>query len=464
MRTAKKSIKNILLCCSLAAGIALILSHPPQGLSHSGLRCLGAAVICFSLWVLRPIPLAATSLLAVVLLPALGILEGTRAFSFFGNSAVFFLLGVFIISGAIIRTGLSKRIAFLFLNKYGRSARGILFGVTFSCALFALIMPEHAVAAMMYPVVLEIATALRLERGRSNLGKSLFLALAWGAVAGGVGTHLGGARVPLAVELLHETYGVGIPFVTWAAAALPLVVALTAIIYALLLRFYPSELDDVSDAGRFLAAELRRIGRITPKELIIACIAVTAIAAWIVVGHNVGLAEIAVVAAVAVFVTGAAQWNDLVDYIDWGVIVMYGGAIALGKALAETGAVEWLVATALDGGTLPPVLLLCLLSALAIIITEAISNAAAVVILLPISFGFVAQSGIPAELFTLTVTIPTGLAFCLPMGTPPNAIAYSSGYFSIRDSLLLGSLLKGIAWCIFIALALLYWPLLGITE
>jgi sodium-dependent dicarboxylate transporter 2/3/5 len=171
----RKLIKKVLLAAGLVCGLLILLSPAPQGLSTEGYKCMGVAVICFSLWVLRPIPLAATSLLAIILLPMLDILDGKRAFSFFGNSAVFFLLGVFILSGAIIRTGLSKRIAFLFLNRFGRSPRGILFSITISCALFALFMPAHAVAAMMFPVVLEITASLRLVRGKSKLGKSLFL-------------------------------------------------------------------------------------------------------------------------------------------------------------------------------------------------------------------------------------------------------------------------------------------------
>ena len=92
----------------------------------------------------------------------------------------------------------------------------------------------------------------------------------------------------------------------------------------------------------------------------------------------------------------------------------------------------------------------------------AISNAAAVVILIPLSFGFVAQTGISAEFFTLIITIPSGLAFCLPVGTPPNAIAFSSGYYHIRDSFGLGLILKSIALCLFLIMARFIWPLLGL--
>jgi sodium-dependent dicarboxylate transporter 2/3/5 len=141
---------------------------------------------------------------------------------------------------------------------------------------------------------------------------------------------------------------------------------------------------------------------------------------------------------------------------------MYGGAIALGKALYETRAIEWVVSHQLDSLHLSPFLLIVILSGLAMLMTEAISNAAAVVILVPLSYGFVAQSGLSPEILTLAVTIPAGLAFCLPVGTPPNAIAYSSGYFSIRDSLMFGTILKFIAWIVFLIVVKFLWPLIGI--
>jgi sodium-dependent dicarboxylate transporter 2/3/5 len=454
-------IKNTLLLLGLACGLVILILPPPEGLTPQGMRCLGVAVICFSLWVLQFIPLAATSLLAIVLLPAFNILGRTQVFSFFGNSAVFFLLGVFILSGAIIHTGLSKRLAFIFIQGFGRSPKGLLFGVTFTSSLFALFMPCHAVAAMMFPVVLELTTALRLEKGRSNLGKSLFLALAWGSVVGGIGTYLGGARVPLAVEFLREAYGRNVDFMTWAAAATPIAAVLTVLVYFVIARFFPSERKDVTAAKDLFSVELKRIRHMSANEIKTAFVAGIAILLWIFGGHNIGLAIVSIAAAVAVFVFRIARWNDVSDYINWGIIVMYGGAIALGKSLYETKAIEWVVAHTLGSAALSPFLLIVILSALSTLITEAISNAAAVVIMVPLSFGFVAQTGLSPELLTLAVTIPAGLAFCLPVGSPPNAIAFASGYFKVKDMFLPGLIFKFIAWAVFLLAVKFFWPLLN---
>ncbi len=459
----KATLKKIFLAIGLSVGILMLLIPPPQGLSAAGTRCLGVAAICFSLWMLQAIPLAATSLLAIILLPTFNILGRVQVFSYFGNSAVFFLLGVFILSGAIIHTGLSKRMAFWFINRFGRSPLGLLFGVTFSSSLFALFMPEHAVAAMMFPVVLELASVLRLERGQSPFGKSLFLALAWGSVVGGIGTYLGGARVPLAVEFLRETYSRRIDFLTWAAAATPIALVLTGVVFVALAKRFPPEIRDVSGAKAFLTNELNQMGKISRNELKAAILVGLAVLGWITAGHQFGLAVISIAAAVGVFIIGIANWHDVSDYINWGVIVMYGGAIALGKALYETQAVEWVVNRVIGGIDMSPWILLIVFALLATIITEAISNAAAVVILVPLSFGFVTQTGIPPEIFVLIVTIPAGLAFCTPVATPPNAIAFSSGYFRIKDSLGLGIVVKFIALVVFFIMARLIWPLLNFS-
>ena len=121
----QSAAKNIFLIICIGLGLVLILKSPPEGLSPEGSRCLGVGVICFSLWVLQSIPLAATSLLAVILLPTFNVLGRAEVFSYFGNSAVFFLIGVFILSAAIIRTGLSKRLAFLFISRFGKTPRGL---------------------------------------------------------------------------------------------------------------------------------------------------------------------------------------------------------------------------------------------------------------------------------------------------------------------------------------------------
>jgi sodium-dependent dicarboxylate transporter 2/3/5 len=455
-------LKLAIFAIALILALLILTSPPIEGMSEAGRNALVIFILCLALWVTNLIPLAATSLLAIVLIPLLGVMEPARAFSFFGNQAVFFLLGVFLLTATMIRTGLSKRVALLFLERFDRSPRFLMVGMLFTCAFFALWMPEHAVAAMMFPIVLEVAGHLQLDPKKSQYGKALFLALAWGTIIGGVGTFLGGARAPLAVGLLREAYGVNITFLAWARAALPVVILMVPLAALHLLFLFPPDIADVKKARYFLRQELDRIGAMSSREKKMAILMALTIMVWITFGHRFGLAEISVLAAIMLFVLRIVRWNEIEDYVNWGVIVMYGGAIAIGKALTETGAIEALVVEYLPFEQIPSFAILVILAVISILLTEGISNAAAVAVLIPLGFGIANKCGLSPILIVFAVTIPAGLPFCLPMGSPPNAISYSAGYYSIREMVRAGILMNLAAILVLMLVMRFYWPLIGL--
>jgi sodium-dependent dicarboxylate transporter 2/3/5 len=455
-------LKLIIFGIALLLVLYIMVQSPPHGMSVAGRNALAIFVLCLGLWVTNLIPLAATGLLAIALIPLLGVMEPGRAFSFFGNQAVFFLLGVFMLTATMIRTGLSKRVALLFLERFDRSPRFLLFGILVTCAFFALWMPEHAVAAMMFPIILEVSSQLRLEPGKSRYGKAMFLSLAWGAIIGGVGTYLGGARAPLAVGLLQEAYGEGITFLQWVRAAIPVVILMVPLATAHIMLLFPPEIAEVKKARYFLRQELDRIGPMSPREKRMGILILVTILAWILLGHHIGLAEISVLAAILLFVLKIVNWKEIEDYINWSVIVMYGGAIAIGKALTETRAVENLIMGYLPFDQIPSFAILVILAIISILLTEGISNAAAVAVLIPLGFGIANKYGLSPILIVFAVTIPAGLPFCLPMGSPPNAISYSAGYYSIREMVRAGIFMNLAAILVLMLVMRFYWPLIGL--
>jgi len=434
-------------------------------------RALAIFVICVALWSTNLIALSSTGLLAVALLPILGVTPPSQSFAYFGNSAVFFIIGVFVMAAAMIRTGLSKRLTLMLLQRFDRRPRLLVAGVVCSAAFLALWMPEHAVAAMMFPIVLEVAETLRLEPGRSGYARMLFMGLAWGAIIGGVGTFLGGARAPLALELLRESYlddqgraAYQVSFLGWMKASMPLVIILTGIAVLILLRLVRCEITTITPATRMLNERVAELGPMSSRERRLALVGAATIVGWIVLGHRVDLAIIAVLGAVAVSVLRIAGWRELQEYVNWGVVVMYGGAIAIGSAMKDTHAMLWLAQGLLPGGNVNPILLLLAMAALAMVVTEAISNAAAVAVLLPVGYALCGQAepAIHPLAMTYAVTIPAGLAFALPISSPPNAICYASGYYSMAEMRRLGIPLNLVALLVFALVMLLYWPLVGI--
>ncbi|UCE62249.1 MAG: DASS family sodium-coupled anion symporter [Phycisphaerales bacterium] len=463
-RKQKLAIKFAIVGCAVAVGTWMTLGPSvitPEGLPadmapEAPQRCVAVFLVCMSLWFTNLIPLAATGLLAIALLPLLDVLPKDEAFSLFGNSAVFFMLGVFLLSAAMISTGLSKRITLLFLQRFDRSPTRLVVGVTVSASFLALWMPEHAVAAMIFPIVVEIIDTLDLKQG-ANYAKKLFLGLAWGSIIGGVGTFLGGARAPLALSLLHEAYPtVQISFLSWMIAALPIVLIMTALAVWTLCARIPHDIEDIKPATRMLDQRVRRLGPMSGRELRLAALGIATIAAWISMGHTVGLAVIAMVSAVILFLLRVIDWKAAQDYANWGVLVMYGGAVALGAALTETKAMEWLAHQVISPQT-PPLFIVLTIATVAIVLTEGISNAAAVAILLPIGYSLGDTAGVGPVMMTLAVTIPAGLAFLLPVGSPPNAISFSAGHYSIRQAVQIGWPLTVTGLAVVFAVIVAWW-------
>ena len=449
-------------------GVAMLLASvaipAPEGLGTEGFRCLGVFATCVLFWVTNVMPLAVTSLAVLALLPLLGVLSPDESFALFGNRAVFFILGALVLAASMISTGLSSRLALLMVSRFGRSARTFLLGVLLSSGFLSFWMPEHAVAAMMFPVVLEVARVLELEPRKSRYGAALFLALAWGAVIGGIATLLGGARNPLAIAILYQTTGHTVEFFEWMRAAVPLVLVLLAVTAFLLDRMARRDPVDIEPCREVLHRKLQEAGPLSAAEKRLAWIGGATILAWMTLGHTVGLAQISILSAVLLFVFRVADWPSVEENVNWGIIVMYGGAVALGSALVESGAAHWLAVLIASHGALGPVALLLGLAAVTIVLTEGISNSAAVAVILPIALSLAEYRGIHSDrLVVFVVALPAGLAFCLPMGSPPNAIAYSSGYFRLRDILILGMFLKLVGLALMLVLMIWVWPRFGLT-
>jgi sodium-dependent dicarboxylate transporter 2/3/5 len=459
---AGRSGRPLLLLATALLYWLIVTRDVPAGLSEPGLRALAVFSVCLVLWVSNVLPLMITSLLAIVLLPLSGALTTKEAYGLFGNEAVFFILGVFILAACVMKSGLSTRIAIVILRRFGGSPRRLLLSIYLLNAVLSFFMSEHAVAALNFPIIVEIVGVLRLRPHRSNYGRAIFLAMAWGTTIGGVATLLGGARAPLALGMLREATGQSFSFVEWTVANLPLVGALLVVGFVLLTLFFPIDVGDIRQADALLDQKALALGRMSAEEKAIAAVMGLTLAAWIVGGEEYGLANIALVAVIVLFACGLATWRTVEQYVNWGVILMYGGAIALGTAVSRTGAALWLSQHTISAWAGGPVAAVAIISGLSLLLTEAMSNSAVVALLMPVTLGVVADFHMPARIAALVTAVPAGLAFALPIGTPANAIAYSSGYLRMRDIVVPGAVLACSAWLLFNLFANVYWPLLGL--
>ncbi|MBN2374496.1 DASS family sodium-coupled anion symporter [bacterium] len=443
--------------------VIMLMLPAPDGLSVEGKRALAVFVIAVILWISNALPLSVTGLLIIAMIPLLKIMSADNAFALFGNQAVFFIMGAFIIATAMMKSGLSKRMAILLLSHFDTSPRFLVLGILITCCIMSFIMPEHAVAALMFPVIGSIAASLDLNPFDSDYGAVLFLSMGWGAIIGGVGTLLGGARNPLAIAILEEKFQITISFFEWMKAVCPICFVLLAVCYIILMLSFKIDIKDVSAANKRLKEELTSIGPMTLLEKKVFVILLLTICMWIFASNIIGLAIIPLISVVVLFGFHCLKWEDVHNYVNWGIILMYGGAVVIAKALEQTGTTVWLVTKFLGiGGYKTPIFTLIFFAVLAKLLTEGVSNVACVAIILPIALSLCPATGIAPEVMVYFVAVSSGLAFILPISSPPNAIAYSSGYYEISKVLKPGILLNLISLIIFIIMAIIYWPLIGI--
>lgn len=458
-----RSQRTALLLTGAALYWWVVTMSLPQGLTVAGQKALGAFCLCVFYWVFGVLPLMITSLLAIILIPLSGALTASQAYALFGNEAVFFILGAFILAACLMKSGLSTRLALMTLQRFGTTPRTLLVSTLLLNAAMSFAMSEHAVAAMNFPIIVEVVAVLGLSPRRSRYGKALFLAMAWGSTIGGVATLLGGGRAPLALGILKEATDRSFGFVEWSVAILPLVLVLLVIAYVVIVNFFPVDIDSVRAADDVLRDKNMALGRVRYEEWAVGTIMVLTFVAWVVLGEKLGLANIALGAVIALFAFQIVSWREVEGYVNWGVILMYGGAICLGAAINKSGAAAWLAHVTIRSWASSGAGVILILSFLGILLTEAMSNSAVVALLMPVSLGIAREFGMDPRIMALSVAVPAGLAYTLPIGTPANAIAFSSGYLSIRDMAVPGIILTVASWVLFNVLANLYWPLLGLT-
>jgi sodium-dependent dicarboxylate transporter 2/3/5 len=261
--------------------------------------------------------------------------------------------------------------------------------------------------------------------------------------------------------MLRENTGLTFGFLEWTAASM-IVLPLLAIGFFLLLRFFPVDLESVEEGLKFLNRKRLESGKIIYDEMLTAWVMIFTICGWIILGEKTGLAAIALLGTAVLFTIRIVSWKKIEEYVNWGIILMYGGSIALASALEKTGAELCIVGKGLGLFVQAPIAAIAVISLVSILLTECISHAAVVAILMPVGLGLAKSIGIDPKVMTLSIALPAGLAYCLPMGPPATAISYASGYLKSRDIIVSGSVIMTISWLLFLFSVLFVWSHLGL--
>ncbi|PTD93536.1 transporter [archaeon SCG-AAA382B04] len=428
------------------------------GLSRNGQLMIGVLLFAAFFWSTEPIPVEATSLLIMILPPLFGIITSSKVFSEFGNSAVFFLLGAFMLAAAIEKYGLHKRIALRMLDVFGYKPNIFLFGLFVVGGFLSFLMPEHAVAALLYPIVVNVLRTLELNPKESNFGIAAALSLTFGTSIGSWGTLLGGARNPLTIGILAQR-GIEIDFLEWMIMTTPVVVVSLPVIWFIVIKLYPPEVEkeDMKSVRKDLHSQVEELGTLSRGGILTAFVFSSTVFLWIIFSSTLGVAVVSLMGAISLFFFGLVDWEDIEKRVPWGIMLLYGGALTLGVSLTKTGAANWLATniTGLAGGN--NVLLVALLIVTGFLLTNSMSNTAAVAVLLPIGLEIAVSSGLNSVVTAFAIALSGGGALLLIISTPSAAIAYSTGYFSSRDLFKAGTFALVALVAIVLTMALTYW-------
>ena len=455
--------RGIVVAVLLAGFFILLGRDAPEGLSAEGYKVLCLFFLCVALWSSNVIPLSATSLLVIGAVPLMGIMDASQVYAFFGNKAVFFILGAFVLSGSMIACGLSGRMSLWVIERWGHHPRTLMTSIYLFGAISSCFMSEHAVAAMLFPIVSEIVGTLNLPPGRSAYAKSLFFALAWGCIIGGATTVLGGGRVPLAVEMLEKNSAgkATLGLMQYSELTFPMIALLLGGGWLLLRLLFKPEIESVEPALSNLHRKALAQGKVTYQEMGVGAVMGLTLVCWFGFGERLGIANISLMAIVVLFVLNLITWKNVEPHVNWAIILMYGGAITLGQVMASSGAALWLAQKVFQGTIQSPVGFIMTVAVLSTLFTTFMSNSAVIAILLPPVLSLCTDFGISPVVAAMTVILPSNFAFMLPIATPASALAYASRHINLREMVVFGGLLSLLGMLCFALLVFVFWPWIG---
>lgn len=455
---------------------AWLLFAPMPAAMTLEMRAVAAlAAVMAILWVSEAIPLAATALLPLVVLPVAGVATAAQAAGAFANDLVFLFLGGFVLANGVERSGIHRRLALAVRRLVGASQAALVGGMMAATAFVSLWISNTAAALLMMPVALAVAGPGGPAAAPFRTAMAIGVALA--ASIGGMGTPIGSTPNLLFVTTMAEVHHVRTSFAWWLAWGLPLVVVLTTAAWAMLVGvFHPLRGARAPGSAEELAAEQATLGAWSGEERLVALTFGAAIVAWIarepvLSAWLPGLTDgtIAIAAALVLFALPLA-WRPLRFTLDWesggklpwDVILLLGGGLSLAEGIARTGLDRVLVGGMGGAADLPAWALALGLMAAGLILSEVASNTAAAALLLPIAAALAAARGLDPLTLMLPVTLAASLGYMLPAATPPNALALGTGHVRPADLARVGAVMDLIGLvAILAACYALAFPLLG---
>ena len=424
----------------------------PENMSASAWNVLGVTLWMALWWVTEAVPIAVTALLPIILFPLTGVLSIAGTTAAYGDKYVFLYLGGFLLAIAIEKWNLHRRIALSIIKFIGTNVKMIILGFMAATAFLSMWISNTATAVMMLPIGTAIISQLHdnpaTEKNENVIfGKALMLSIAYSASIGGIGTLIGTPPNLVLAGIVQKLYGIEITFVEWAKLGIPISLVLLVVCWKYLTSFaFNMNGMNLFGGNTEISSMLQKLGKISRQEKIVLVVFIATAFAWITrsfllqpVIPFIDDTIIAITAGVVLFALPAGRkgerilhWEDT-GKIPWGIIILFGGGMALAKAFGETGLDIWIGERLTNLENLPLFLLVLVLVTAVNFLTEVTSNLATTAMLLPILAPMAVGLGVHPYFLLVAATLAASCAFMLPVATPPNAVVFGSGHLHIPD-------------------------------
>lgn len=437
--------------------VPMIIDIP--GLEPSGERMLGIFVLAIAFWLTAPVPLFATAIL-VILLEVLLISDQalvavpeeapsyTEFFATLANPTIILFMGGFMIADAAAKYDIDKAIAARVLKPFG-TVRGVVFALMLVSAVLSMFVSNTATTATMFAVVLPVLAIMPTAKAKAGLAISIPVA----ANLGGMGTPVGSPPNAIAIAALAE-HGIQISFVQWMAAAIiPMLVLLVLAYFVIAGRYLPKSTKVSMDFDATFSTE--------PRAIAFYVIAGLTIALWLTEPlHGISSNVVGFFPVVALILAGVMSGKD-VQKLDWPVLWLVAGGIALGSGVGKSGLDVYLIGL-VDWGSMSNFMLVLGLGIVTLLMANVISHTATTNLLAPLAITIAMTAGADPAVVAVVVALAAGAGMSLPISTPPNAIAYSTGHVEVKEMAFVG-IVVGVASILVVMIAMPWlWGVMGV--
>ena len=453
---------------------AILIFFNPDDLSQRGQITAAVFILMGIWWATEALPLPATALIPIIAFPLLGVEEIGVLSKEYMNKVQFLFAGGFMIAIAMQKWNLHTRIALLVLSITGFRSERLIAGFMIASFILSMWIMNTSTTIMLLPIGISIIQAINdsiknlSEDQKLNFQVCLLLGIAYSSSLGGITTPIGTAPNGVLIQYAFENYNLDIGFIDWFSIAAPFSILSLPIIWFVLTKFlFPINFSDTGSAEKILFEIKEELGVMSREEKIVSFVFLFTALGW---GFRKIIddlpflflledAVISMMGGLSLFFLTSNQkrlldWEDIQDKFPWGLIFLFGGGMTLAYVVNDSGLAIWLANLVPSEASL--VLVLFIIIAMVIALTELPSNLTTTITFIPIIAGIGINIGVNPMLLIVPLTIAASCAFMLPVATPPNSIVYASGYIPISRMVRAGIFLNIICGLLLLALNYLF--------